>query len=85
MLEAESDMDALLDSGRLAAVFCRLAQQKYTGMVYVEHEDATTVFYLRGGAGHFVEGSVAGESVAEAFLEPTPDVAPDFLAWMSNR
>jgi hypothetical protein len=48
-------LEELAAAGRLASVFCRLARGRFTGVVYVEHDDAGGVFTFRDGMPIYVE------------------------------
>jgi len=48
-------LEELAAAGRLASVFCRLARSRFTGVVYVEHEDEGGVFTFRNGMPIYVE------------------------------
>ena len=48
-------LEELAATGRIASVFCRLARNRFTGVVYVEHEDGGGVFTFRGGMPIYVE------------------------------
>jgi hypothetical protein len=67
--EAETDLESLLDEGRLPGIFCRLNVERFSGLVCVEHAGETTVFTFAGGRPVLAEASTPGESVAETFLK----------------
>jgi len=67
--EAETDLESLLDEGRLAGIFCRLNVERFSGLLCVEHAEETTVFTFAGGRPVLAEASSPGESVAESFLK----------------
>jgi tetratricopeptide (TPR) repeat protein len=67
--EAETDLESLLDEGRLAGIFCRLNAARFNGRMSVEHADDTTVFTLVGGRPWLAEASTPGDSVADGWLK----------------
>jgi hypothetical protein len=52
----------------LAAVFCRLARERFTGVVYAECADGGGVFSFRDGRAVFFEDVREGHSVADSLL-----------------
>ncbi|MGD8862559.1 MAG: hypothetical protein PVI30_21290, partial [Myxococcales bacterium] len=49
------DLDDLIKAGRVAPVFCRLARQRFSGVVFVEHAEQGGIFSFRDGDPVFVE------------------------------
>ena len=59
-------LEELAAAGRLASVFCRLARNRFTGVVYVEHEDdGGGVFTFRDGLPIYVEDLGGDASLAD--------------------
>jgi hypothetical protein len=63
------DVGELAQSGRLPALLCQLARDRFTGVVYAEREDSGAVFSLRDGRAVFVEDLEDGQTIADMLLE----------------
>jgi tetratricopeptide (TPR) repeat protein len=69
-------LEELAATGRIASVFCRLARSRFTGVVYVEHDDGGGVFTFREGMPIYVEelghdAALADQLFAQGLLNAT--------------
>ena len=55
--------------GRLAGLLCRLANERFTGVVYAEHDQAGGVFSFRDGRVVFAEDLGDAQSIGDGLLE----------------
>jgi hypothetical protein len=65
----KGDVSELVESGRLAPLFCRLARDHFTGVVYAEREDGGAVFSFRDGRVVFAEDLGDGQTIPDMLLE----------------
>jgi hypothetical protein len=63
------DVGALAETGKLAALLCRLARERFTGVVYAEHEETGAVFSFRDGRAVFVEDLGDAQTIPDMLLE----------------
>ena len=62
-------MGDLSRTARLADLFCRMARERFTGVLYAEHDEAGGVFSLRDGQIVFAEDPTDERGVADLLLE----------------
>src|SRR5689334_3760532 len=55
-------------AGHVAGLFCRLASERFTGVVYVERGESSGVFSFRNGSVVFVEDPGDEQSLADMLL-----------------
>jgi hypothetical protein len=63
------DVGELAQSGRLPALLCQLARDRFTGLVYAERQDSGAVFSFRDGRAVFVEDLENGQTIPDMLLE----------------
>jgi hypothetical protein len=63
------DVGALAEKGKLAALLCRLARDRFTGVVYAQREDSGAVFSFRDGRAVFVEDLGEAQTIPDMLLE----------------
>jgi hypothetical protein len=62
------DVSDPVQAGRLAGLFCRLASERFTGVVYAERGESSGVFSFRKGRVVFVEDPGDEQSLADMLL-----------------
>lgn len=63
------DVGDPVQAGHMAGLFCRLASERFTGVVYVERGETSGVFSFRNGRVVFVEDPEDEQSLADMLLE----------------
>jgi hypothetical protein len=70
MRPMSGDVGELVQAGRLAGVLCRLARERFTGVVYAERgDDVGAVFSFRHGHVVFVEDLGGEQSIPDMLME----------------